>query len=99
MSNLDVIIEKAELPKHKNPLPPFIQTKADNKVEPYKKINAIIIPDNATNGDMIKAMFNVTIKHIYKEENTIITILDGKTKCFDLDWWNAPYKLESEGEE
>lgn len=29
----------------------------DDRIKPYKKVDAIIIPDNATNGDMMKLMF------------------------------------------
>ena len=51
-----------------------------------------VFPNNATNGDMIKAMFpNVSVK-IFEDMNTVIF---GNTQ-FDLDWWNAPYKKESE---
>ena len=44
-----------------------------------------LIPDNATNGDMIKALFNNSLddfKHTWGGG----TITD--------DWWNAPYKKE-----
>ena len=51
-------------------------------------VKAIPIPDNATNGDMIKAMFpNVPVK-IFEDMNTVIF---GNAQ-FDLEWWNAPYK-------
>lgn len=52
----------------------------------------IPIPDNATNGDMIKAMFpngkygtNGEFVHVYGV---------GGNGClgFTLKWWNAPYK-------
>ena len=69
------------------------------QVEEAEEVDAIIIPKNATNGDMIKAMFNVEIKHIFEDLNIIVVILDGKSKIFELDWWNAPYKKEAESEE
>ena len=48
---------------------------------------ATVIPDNATNGDMIKAMFpNVDKYHNMLLENHSKNIL------FSDDWWNAPYK-------
>lgn len=58
--------------------------------------NAIIIPKGATNGDMIKALF----PNMYIEEcdYDIFTTLDDETR-FTYDWWNAPYKAESEGAE
>ena len=40
-------------------------------------VNAIPIPENATNGDMIKAMFPNEPDFEYD---------------FFRDWWNAPYK-------
>ena len=62
-------------------------------IDPYyvkkaETVQAIPIPDNATNGDMIKAMFpNVPVK-IFEDMNTVIF---GNAQ-FDLEWWNAPYK-------
>lgn len=49
----------------------------------------LTIPDNPTNGDMIKAMF----PNIYTEEcdYDVFTTLDEETR-FTYDWWNAPYK-------
>lgn len=54
--------------------------------------NLIPIPEGATNGDMIMAMFNCMV----------IGISNGKVYVehiyfpFDEEWWNAPYKPESE---
>lgn len=51
--------------------------------------NAIIIPNNATNGSVIEELFpnlnftNVLAK-MYAQNGKIL-----------LDWWNAPYKAES----
>lgn len=55
-----------------------------------KLINAIPIPDNATNGDMIKAIFPN-----YDEIELTEEYPSGKT-YFSSDWWNAPYKKGSE---
>lgn len=54
--------------------------------------NGTPIPDNATNGDVIKAMFpnadieihNITVYVIFDMRSNVIS--------FDLDWWNAPYQ-------
>lgn len=89
---LNQLLNTVELPKHTNPLPPFIQTKADNKIEPYKNVNVIIIPENATNGDMIKAVFNCMVIEISKGK----VYVEGIYFPFDEEWWNAPYKAESE---
>lgn len=57
-------------------------------------INAIPVPDNATNGDVIKAMFP-DAEPIKKYTNSVF-IRAWKpffVACeFDTDWWNAKYK-------
>lgn len=64
--------------------------------------NSISLPDNATNGDVIKALF---------AEYPVLNTLDGFTRMIDPihnlfvtgrfhnDWWNAPYKVENEDKE
>lgn len=67
-------------------------------------VNAIPIPEGATNGDMIKAMFpNIEVKpHMaYGLKNGIkIRVYIDEFSVFDLwfptRWWNAPYKKEVE---
>ena len=55
--------------------------------------NCIEIPNGATNGDMIKAMFpNIEIEGIGGEIKCIATKIGFGTSYFALDWWNAPYK-------
>lgn len=58
-------------------------------------INAIILPDNATNGDVIDTMFcgsygtNGEYVHVYGVGgNGLLT--------FTKEWWNAPYKQEEQ---
>lgn len=77
--------------------------------EAYMKNHAIIISDNATNGDVIKVMFPNA-----KFDNAM-PFTDGRWETISLDtenrtraiykptqlrtyadWWNAPYKVESE---
>lgn len=63
----------------------------------------VVLPNNATNGEVIKAMFpNVkTIGHPIKTENDSIrnhAIGEEILRCSD-SWWNAPYKAESEDKE
>ena len=57
---------------------------------------AILIPEGATNGDMIKAMFpNAEIKSGDKKGNRNIFYVWIDNWCigsFRLEWWNAPYK-------
>lgn len=53
----------------------------------YEKVDFIEIPDNATNGDMIKAMFPNEVG--YGESTSCIYY---GTMRFDRDWWNSSYK-------
>lgn len=64
----------------------------------------IEIPEGATNGEMIKAMFNISDSEI--DEGLSTTYIYTKTRVlkggsqdrlreqitFDREWWNAPYK-------
>ena len=56
--------------------------------EHFVRLKYKTLPDNATNGDMIKAMFNCMV----------IDITNGKVYVekfyvpFNEDWWNEPYK-------
>lgn len=61
-------------------------------------IDAILIPDNATNGDMIKVMFpDVVVQKIMGsfDKDKLLgyrTWLGGRSQDYLLDWWNAPYQ-------
>ena len=49
------------------------------------------IPDNATNGDVIKALFD--IREIEKMKCCVfVTIYPDYNTRFIKEWWNAPYK-------
>jgi len=57
----------------------------------------IAIPDGATNGDMIKALFPDA--EIIFKDGFYETTVDWHTKThrchlFDNDWWNSPYRKE-----
>ena len=60
--------------------------------------NSIIIPENATNGDIIKAMFpHIEISDNCKEYYSVNIEDLEKDKAFNTigfkkGWWNAPYK-------
>lgn len=63
--------------------------------------NIIIISKDATNGEVIKAIFpNIEIiETVYVCGMPYVRVLFNgmpEIKIFDLDWWNAPYKAESE---
>ena len=51
--------------------------------------------DNATNGDVIKAIFDVTEEHFYDEDRMVDVYGLDRTddpSTFYADWWNAPYQ-------
>ena len=56
--------------------------------------NIIEIPNNATNGDIFKTLFDVKGVRIYRTRVVIWTLLNGNIEPIDfqLEWWNAPYK-------
>ena len=68
-----------------------------------KDLNRIVvIPDNATNGDIIKTLFDVKEVRKYRTRVTVWTLLNGNIEPIDfqLKWWNTPYKLsELKGEQ
>jgi len=54
-------------------------------------LNAIVIPENATNGDVIKAAFP-DAKWWVNDDNEIFTDMpNNKSIYFDFSWWSAPY--------
>lgn len=59
-------------------------------------LDVIVIPENATNGDMIKAMFS-SASFVEVEYVPIIRMRVGDYYIdFTKDWWNAPYKGSEE---
>lgn len=67
--------------------------------------NGIPLPDNATNGEVIKTLFpNAEIKESHKDmygipHLYIVYKLDIYPTSFTSDFWNTPYKLsELKGE-
>ena len=56
--------------------------------------HSIIIPEGATNGDMIKAMFpSSEVREIM--DDLVHYTLDGYVGAYTpKDWWNTPYKKE-----
>ena len=71
----------------------YSQSQINGAVE----VQAIPIPENATNGDMIKAMFSDIESRLDKKTGVVLVKwVDGTTKTFKASWWNAPYKKEVE---
>ena len=60
--------------------------------------NCIEIPDNATNGDVIKALFPKAEIHDWASEDAYIDIygVDYEALTVCRKWWDAPYNAESE---
>ena len=56
----------------------------------------INIPEGATNGNALISLYP-NLKYMIQNGRVITTI--GVASSFDLDWWNAPYKAESEDKE
>lgn len=55
----------------------------------------LTIPDNPTNGDIIKAMFSDIKYEILN--NTVLTNMDNGA-WFSLDWWNAHYERNTDAD-
>lgn len=72
----------------------------DLAIQPKGNIKGfcVEIAGNLTNGDVIKAMFPQFDIRIFSE--TGIVLVFGENKKFQhfypIEWWNAPYKAESE---
>ena len=59
----------------------------------YEKVDFIEIPEGATNGDMIKAIFpNISV---YEHENGATYSINNEYN-FNSTWWNSPYRKEQE---
>ena len=54
---------------------------------------SVELPYNATNGDMIKAMFP-NLESREKAFEIEITVNKNKIGNISIDWWNAPYRKE-----
>lgn len=52
--------------------------------------NGTPIPDNATNSDVTKALFDVTEEHFFEDMVDVYGIDDYVT--VGVEWWNAPYQ-------
>ena len=63
--------------------------------------NGIVLPDNPTNGDVIKMMFptvDISTNGMFGKEGTVFVHHKDHIIIFDLDWWNAPYREDGEPE-
>jgi len=54
-----------------------------------------LIPDSATNGDVIKALFPCIEVRLVNDDTLVQYTLDGFVgNTVTRDWWNAPYRKE-----
>lgn len=60
-----------------------------------KKVS-FVVPDMASNGYMITSLYP-NLKYVIRDGRVVTTI--GLAASFDFEWWNAPYKEESENHE
>lgn len=69
-------------------------------IEEMKETKAVIIPDNATNGDMIETMFPNVNFGTLTQDNVIVnkdySNNDEPQVFIPIRVWNTPYKAESE---
>jgi len=63
---------------------------ADNEVVAEAIRNGTPIPDNATNGEVIKAMFHDAEIHL--DGNDVFFHHMGFWIKYNIRWWNAPYQ-------
>ena len=72
-----------------------IYEKNDNIESTYSYIyHGTPLPENTTNGDIIKTMFsNMKVGFITESQiGVYFTKNASYATVFDLNWWNAPYK-------
>lgn len=76
----------------------FARKEAEQKFWDLKR-NCIEIPKDASNGDMVKAMFPFSVASLDLIEHSVcLKTNDGNKSYYDFVWWNAPYKRGSENE-
>lgn len=57
--------------------------------------NIVLIKNDATNGDVIKGIFDITEEHFYDEDRMVDVYGLDRTddpSTFYADWWNALYE-------
>lgn len=54
------------------------------------------LPKDATNGDVLKMLFPPSVYYGDDEKHIVLLTKDCELTCYNNEWWNAPYKVESE---
>ena len=71
-----------------------VLTEVRDKVRALPSVNAVIIPEGATNGYVMQEVFpNENFGRTAWDEQEYIDMDCGS---FDGNWWNAPYNVENE---
>ena len=71
-----------------------IRRAVENGLRGCPTVNAIVIPDGATNGDMMVKLFP-NLKYFVTQNDRLVTNI-GCGSSFDREWWNAPFQKEVE---
>ena len=68
-------------------------------IDSLPTVNAVVIPNNATNGDMMKTLFKNAIIEERDYGVIIFSVSNLPLWYANKDWWNAPYDIsELKGE-
>lgn len=69
-----------------------------NEIVRYAIEHSTPIPDNATNGDVIKALFPDSARAIHQSGGLTSVLFQPSVMLEDRtsEWWNAPYKADKE---
>ena len=82
----------------------YIGGRGNGKTTLALLVNAVIngtpLPKDATNGDVIKAIFKTMFPRFEIYENrdnedypyVDVIVTEHDSNCYPKDWWNAPYK-------
>ena len=95
MADIELVIKIPDKNFHEI-LNGFLSNESKRKLRDAIK-NGIALPDNATNGDVIKALFPlIEVKREISSTSDNMVVRDasflGAINRFHTDWWNAPYK-------
>ena len=52
--------------------------------------------EDATNGEVLLKMFPPSVYYGDDENHIVLLTKDCELTCYNNEWWNAPYKAESE---
>lgn len=87
LSDLNNLLSADDIPFYYKPLIKAVM----GTIESYH----FEIPKNATNGDVVKAMFprnNMIVNESLGEKGTVFFESEDNVILYSLDWWNASWK-------